>query len=143
MSTAPESTESPMKVLVYSDDANTRAQIRMAVGRRPAADVPRVEFVEIATQPAVVARLDEGDIDVLVVDAEAQPAGGLGVCRQAKDEVYDCPPVLAIIARRDDGWLATWSRADAVVSLPLDPMALATALAGLMRRRAESRLPAL
>ncbi|WP_242901889.1 hypothetical protein [Actinomadura terrae] len=143
MSTAPESTESPMKVLVYSDDANTRAQIRMAVGRRPAADVPRVEFVEIATQPAVVARLDEGDIDVLVVDGEAQPAGGLGVCRQAKDEVYDCPPVLAIIARRDDGWLATWSRADAVVSLPLDPMALATALAGLMRQRAESRLPAL
>ncbi len=140
MSTAPES---PMKVLVYSDDANTRAQIRLAVGRRPAADVPRVEFVELATQPAVVERLDEGGIDVLIVDGEAQPAGGLGVCRQAKDEVYDCPPVLAIIARRDDGWLATWSRADAVVSLPLDPMALANALAGLMRGRAENRLPAL
>ncbi|NED53008.1 response regulator transcription factor, partial [Micromonospora aurantiaca] len=121
MSTAPETT---MKVLVYSDDANTRAQIRMAVGRRPAADLPRVEFVEIATQPAVVARLDEGDIGVAIVDGEAQPAGGLGVCRQAKDEVYDCPPVLALIARRDDGWLATWSRADAVVSLPIDPMAL-------------------
>ncbi len=132
-----------MKVLVYSDDANTRAQIRLAVGRRPAADLPRVEFVEVATQPAVVKRLDEGDIDVLVVDGEAQPAGGLGVCRQAKDEVYDCPPVLAIIARRDDGWLATWSRADAVVGLPIDPMGLATAVAGLMRRRAENRLPAL
>ncbi|MFB4299426.1 hypothetical protein [Actinomadura sp. NTSP31] len=140
MSTAPES---PMKVLVYSDDANTRAQIRMAIGRRPAADLPQVEFVERATQPAVVARLDEGGIDVLVVDGEAQPAGGLGVCRQAKDEVYDCPPVLAIIGRRDDGWLATWSRADAVVSLPLDPMALAKELAGLMRRRMANRLPAL
>ncbi|QXJ25270.1 response regulator transcription factor [Actinomadura graeca] len=138
--TAPES---PMKVLVYSDDANTRAQIRMAIGRRPAADVPRVEFVERATQPAVVERLDEGGIDVLIVDGEAQPAGGLGVCRQAKDEVYDCPPVLAIIARRDDGWLATWSRADAVVGLPLDPMVLATTLAGLMRGRAGNRLPAL
>ncbi|MFI0487341.1 hypothetical protein [Actinomadura sp. 9N215] len=140
MSTAPEG---PMKVLVYSDDANTRAQIRMAIGRRPAADLPKVEFVEIATQPAVVARLDEGDIGVLVVDGEAQPAGGLGVCRQAKDEVYDCPPVLAIIGRRDDGWLATWSRADAVVSLPLDPMAVANALAGLMRKRLQNRLPAL
>lgn len=132
-----------MKVLVYSDDANTRAQIRMAIGRRPAADLPTVEYVEVATQPAVVARLDEGGIDVAVVDGEAQPAGGLGVCRQAKDEVYDCPPVLAIIARRDDGWLATWSRADAVVSLPLDPMALAVAVADLMRRRAGDRLPAL
>ncbi|NEA26100.1 response regulator transcription factor [Actinomadura bangladeshensis] len=140
MSTAPETT---MKVLVYSDDANTRAQIRMAVGRRPAADLPRVEFVEIATQPAVVARLDEGDIGVAIVDGEAQPAGGLGVCRQAKDEVYDCPPVLALIARRDDGWLATWSRADAVVSLPIDPMALADALAGLMRHRLENRFTTL
>lgn len=132
-----------MKVLVYSDDANTRAQIRMAIGRRPAADLPRVEFVEIATQPAVVARLDEGDIGVAIVDGEAQPAGGLGVCRQAKDEVYDCPPVLALIARRDDGWLATWSRADAVASLPIDPMALADALAGLMRHRIENRLTTL
>jgi DNA-binding response OmpR family regulator len=135
--------ESPMKVLVYSDDANTREQIRLAIGRRPAADLPKVEYVECATQPAVVERLDKGDIDVAVVDGEAQPAGGLGVCRQAKDEVYDCPPFLAIIARRDDGWLATWSRADAVVSLPLEPMALATAVADLMRWRADNRLPAL
>ncbi|RFU40242.1 DNA-binding response regulator [Actinomadura logoneensis] len=140
MSDAPEG---PMKVLVYSDDANTREQIRLAIGRRPAADLPAVEFVEIATQPAVVARLDKGDIDVVVVDGEAQPAGGLGVARQAKDEVYDCPPILAIIARRDDGWLATWSRADAVVGLPLDPMAVAKAVADLMRWRAENRLPAL
>lgn len=132
-----------MKVLVYSDDANTREQIRLAIGRRPAADLPAVEYVEIATQPAVVERLDRGDIDVVVVDGEARPAGGLGVARQAKDEVFDCPPILAIIARRDDGWLATWSRADAVVSLPLDPMAVAKAVADLMRWRADNRLPAL
>ncbi|TNY36220.1 response regulator transcription factor [Thermomonospora catenispora] len=133
--------EAPMKVLVYSDDADTRAQVRMAIGRRPAADLPPVEYVEVATHPAVVARLDAGDIDVAVVDAEAQPAGGLGVCRQAKDEVYDCPPFVAIIARRDDGWLATWSRADAVVSQPLDPMALAEAVADQLRRRRAARLP--
>ena len=132
-----------MKVLVYSDDANTRAKVRMAIGRRPAADLPKVEFVEIATPPAVVARLDEGDIGVAILDGEAQPAGGLGVCRQAKDEVYDCPPVLVLIARRDDGWLATWSRADAVASLPIDPMALAKALADLMRRRLDNRLTTL
>lgn len=138
MSTADDA----MKILVYSDDANTRAQVRLAIGRRPAAGLPRVEYVECATQPAVVARLDEGGIDVAILDGEAQPAGGMGICRQAKDEVYDCPPVLVMIARRDDGWLATWSRADAVVSLPLDPMALAGAVAGLMRRRRDS-LPVL
>lgn len=132
-----------MKVLVYSDDAATREQIMMAIGRRPAADLPKVEYVEIATQPAVVERLDEGGIDLAIVDGEAQPAGGLGVCRQAKDEVYDCPPFLAIIARRDDGWLATWSRADAVLSQPIDPMALANAVADLLRQRKASRLPVL
>lgn len=139
MSTA----DAPMKVLVFSDDARTRAQIRSAIGRRPAADLPGVEYVECATQPAVVERLDRGDIDVAVLDGEAQPAGGLGICRQAKDEVYDCPPVLVTIARRDDGWLATWSKADAVVAEPLDPMAVADAVAGLMRQRRAGRLPVL
>lgn len=138
MSTA----DAAMKVLVYSDDANTRAQVRLAIGRRPAAGLPRVEYVECATQPAVVQRLDEGGIDVAILDGEARPAGGLGICRQAKDEVYDCPPVLVMIARRDDGWLATWSRADAVVSRPLDPMALAKAVAELMRQRSAA-LPSL
>jgi hypothetical protein len=58
-----------------------------------------------------------------------------------KDEIYDCPPVLLIIARPDDGWLATWSRADAVVSHPIEPMHLAESLAGLMRHRAEVAVP--
>jgi DNA-binding response OmpR family regulator len=134
------STDGTATVLVFSDDANTRAQIRMAIGRRPAADLPRVEYVECATGPGVFEHLDRGGIDLVVLDAEAQPEGGLGIARQAKDEIYDCPPLLAIIARRDDGWLATWSRADAVVSQPLDPMALANAVAELMRRRAQQGL---
>ncbi len=128
-----------MRVLVYSDDAATREKVRLAIGRRPAADVPLVEIVECATQPAVVKHLDSGEIDVAVLDGEAAPAGGMGICRQAKDEVYDCPPICVLIARRDDRWLANWSRADAVVSQPLDPMALAEAVADLMRRRAASR----
>lgn len=133
------STDDSMKVLVYSDDAKVRSEVRLAVGRRPAADVPRVEFVECATEPAVFKRLEQGDIGVAVLDGEAQPAGGMGICRQAKDEIYDCPPVLLIIGRRDDGWLATWSRADAVITHPIDPVALAEALAELMRRRAGRR----
>lgn len=135
MSSADDTAADTLTVLVYSDDANTRAQIRLAIGRRPAADLPRVTYVECATGPAVFAHLDRGGIDLAVLDAEAQPEGGLGIARQAKDEIYDCPPLLAVIARRDDGWLATWSRADAVVSRPLDPMALARAVADLVRGR--------
>jgi hypothetical protein len=139
MSTA-DAAAPAVKVLVYSDDANTRAEIRLAVGRRPAADLPVVEFVECATEPAVFTLLDKGGIDVMILDGEARP-GGMGISRQAKDEIYQCPPALVIIARRDDGWLATWSRADAVVSLPLDPMAVAAATADLIRQRIARRLP--
>ncbi|MFH0244714.1 hypothetical protein ACGRHY_20370 [Streptomyces sp. HK10] len=121
-------------VLVYSDDANTREQVRLAAGRRPAADVPPVRYVECATLPAVLAALEEGGIDVCVLDGEAVPAGGMGVCRQIKDEIFDCPPVLLLIGRPQDAWLATWSRAEAAVAHPVDPVLLADALAGLLRR---------
>lgn len=124
-----------MRVLVYSDDAGTREKVRLAIGRRPAADVPLAEIVECATQPAVVKHLDSGEIDVAVLDGEAAPAGGMGICRQAKDEVHNCPPIVLLIARRDDRWLANWSGADAVVVQPLDPVVLAEAVADLMRRR--------
>ena len=126
-----------MKVVVYSHDADTRARVRLAVGRRPAPDVPEAEIIEVATHAALIRLLDAGGVDIMVLDGEAQPSGGMGVCRQAKDEIYNCPPVLLIIGRADDGWLATWSRADAVVSHPIDPAALAAALAGLMRQRSE------
>src|SRR5271165_4906577 len=125
-----------MKVVVYSHDADTRARIRLAIGRRPAPDVPEAEIVEVATEPMLFRLLHAGGIDVMVLDGEAQPAGGMGVCRQAKDEIHNCPLVLLIIGRPDDGWLATWSRADAVVSHPIDPVAVARELAGLMRQRA-------
>jgi DNA-binding response OmpR family regulator len=136
------STDDTMRVLVYSDDAATRDRVRQAIGRRPSADVPLVEIVECATQPKVVQWLDSGTIDVAVLDGETRPAGGMGVSRQAKDEVYDCPPICLIIARRDDRWLADWSRADAVVPQPIEPLVLADAVAGLMRRRSSSRLSA-
>ncbi|MDT0344674.1 DNA-binding transcriptional response regulator [Streptomyces litchfieldiae] len=125
-------------VLVYSDDVNTREQVRLAAGRRPADDVPAVEYVECATLPAVLMELEKGGIDVCVLDGEATPAGGMGVCRQIKDEIFECPPVLLLIARPQDAWLATWSRAEATVAHPVDPSDLATALASLLRRKLPS-----
>jgi DNA-binding response OmpR family regulator len=133
---APVDSIAAMKVVVFSHDADVRAQMRDAIGPRPAPDAPEAEIIEVATQPALFRLLDERGADVMVLDGEAQPSGGMGICRQAKDEIFDCPPVLLIIGRVDDGWLATWSRADAVVSHPIDPVALAEALAGLMRGRA-------
>ena len=128
------STSAPMTVLVYSDDVTTRDKVRLAVGRRPAADLPLVEWADVATEPAVIRRVDQGGIDLIVLDGEAVPAGGMGICRQLKDEIFECPPVLVLVGRPQDGWLATWSRAEAVVSHPLDPIQVADAIAGLMRQ---------
>ncbi|MDT0444086.1 MULTISPECIES: response regulator transcription factor [unclassified Streptomyces] len=125
-------------VLVYSDDTNTREQVRLAAGRQPAPDVPAVEYLECATLPAVLSALENGGIDVCILDGESAPAGGMGVCRQIKDEIFECPPVLVLIGRPQDAWLATWCRAEAAVAHPLDPSDLAAALAALLRDRLPS-----
>jgi DNA-binding response OmpR family regulator len=131
----PSADQRELSVLLYSDDADTRASVRLAVGRRPAADLPTVAWTECATPAAVIAEVDSGRFDVLVLDGEAVPAGGLGLCKQLKDEVFRCPPVLVLTGRPQDAWLAAWSRADAAVPHPLDPVAVAEAVAGLARRR--------
>ncbi|MFJ4683264.1 hypothetical protein [Streptomyces sp. NPDC088789] len=122
-------------VLVYSDDSHTREQVRLAAGRRPAPDVPPVSFVECATPAAVLSELDKGGIDVCVFDGESTPMGGMGLCRQIKDEIYECPPVLLLMGRPQDAWLATWSRAESAVTLPVEPVEFASALASLLRTR--------
>jgi DNA-binding response OmpR family regulator len=124
---------SSASVLLYSSNAGTRAQVRLAAGRRPASDVPPVTFVECATLPAVLSALDTGHIDACVLDGEAVPIGGMGVCRQIKNEVFRCPPVLLLIGRPQDAWLAAWSHADATITLPVEPVELAASLATLLR----------
>ena len=79
--------------------------------------------------------MDEGDVDLVVLDGEAWPTGGLGLAKQMKDELRDCPPVLVLIARRPDAWLATWSQADGVVPHPLDAPELIAVATDLLRRR--------
>lgn len=122
-------------VLVYSNSADIRAAVRTAVGRRPAPDIGRIEWVECATQAQVVDELDEGGIDLAVLDGEAQPTGGMGLARQFKFEIEACPPVIVLIARRQDGWLASWSLADAVINTPIDPVESAQVVAEQLRRR--------
>jgi CheY-like chemotaxis protein len=134
--------EPPVKVLVYSDDSTTREKVVLALGRRVAADLPPVETAEFATPAAVVAAVDGGGFDVLILDGEATPAGGMGICRQLKDEIYRCPPVLVLTGRPQDGWLATWSRAEAWTPHPIDPIALADSVAELLRARIAKRAAA-
>ncbi len=123
----------PLKVLVYSDDVNTRQQVILALGRRPHPDLPEVEYVEVATEPVVIHAMDVGGIALAILDGEAVPAGGMGIAKQLKDEIYRCPPVLVLTGRPQDAWLATWSRADGAVAHPLDPIELAQTVVTLLR----------
>jgi DNA-binding response OmpR family regulator len=118
-------------ILLYASDRLTRENVRLALGRKVARDL-EVRVVEVATQPAVLAAMDAGGVDLAILDGEAVP-GGMGLCRQLKDEIFDCPPVVVLTARRDDAWLATWSRADGVLAHPVDPMRLPDVVAGLLR----------
>jgi DNA-binding response OmpR family regulator len=135
------STPAEHTVLVFSDDPAVRERIRMAVGRRPASDVGAVRYVEASAGDEVVAAVDAGGVDLLLLDAEAQPTGGMGISRQLKNEIDDCPLICLVLARNDDRWLATWSQADATLSHPLDPLRAGEVVADLLRRRAGS-LPA-
>lgn len=123
------------RVLLYSDDRTVREQVRLTLGRSVAADLPDLDVFEVATQPAVLSAMDAGGYDLVILDAEATPSGGMGLCHQLKDEIADCPPVLLLVARVADAWLATWSRADGVTSYPVDPVRLPAAAAGLLRAR--------
>ena len=99
----------PLRVLVYSHDASIRAQV-------------------------VIRRVDEGGIDLVVLDGEATPVGGMGLAKQLRDEVDPCPPLLLLLGRPDDAWLASWSQADAAVALPVDPFRFAELVVALLRR---------
>lgn len=121
-------------ILVYASDRTVRENVRFTLGRRIAADLPGIRVLEVATQPAVLTAMDRGGVDLAILDGEAVP-GGMGLCRQLKDEVFPCPPIMVLTARRDDAWLATWSRADGVVPHPVDPIRLPEAVAALLRTR--------
>lgn len=122
-----------VRVLLHSDNITTRDSVRAAVGRRPARDVEIAGWRECATPEAVIEAVEAGGLDLLILDGEAAKLGGMGLCRQLKSEIHQCPPVLVLTGRPQDGWLATWSMADASVAHPLDPIVLADAVADLAR----------
>lgn len=132
---AVENAQRVLKVLVYSDDQTVRNSVRQALGRKPAEYISDVDIFEAATEPAVIKAIDSKAFDLLILDGEAVPAGGMGVARQLQDEVFNCPPILVIVGRPADQWLATWSGANAVISHPIDPRALVKAAVDLLESR--------
>jgi len=122
-------------VLLYSDDPEVRDRMRLAIGPRPAADLT-VRFVEADSYDQVIRVLDDSEVDLLVLDGEATPAGGIGIARQLQDEYLQAPPTCVVIARAADRWLAAFARVNATLTHPLDPVTTASTIARLLREGA-------
>jgi DNA-binding response OmpR family regulator len=130
-----------LNFVLYSDNSTTRSAIKSALGSKVSPELGEHEIREFATADALRLYVDgikpdsERPIDLFILDGEAAPEGGMGVARQLKDEVFNCPPVLLIVARKEDAWLAAWSRAEASVMHPIDPFTLANTVADLIRAK--------
>jgi hypothetical protein len=73
-----------MTVLVYSDDRNTREKVRLAVGRRPAPELHGSNTWSAPPSLLSSPGWTVAGIDVIVLDGEAVPAGGMGIARQTQ-----------------------------------------------------------
>jgi response regulator RpfG family c-di-GMP phosphodiesterase len=128
-------------IVLYSDDSTVREAVIGALGNRVAPDMAEHVIHEFATGPALRLFVDgkkvgsDSPIDLFILDGESVPEGGIGIARQLKDEVFNCPPVMVITGRKEDAWLAAWSRAEANVLHPVDPFTLSHTVADLLRAR--------
>jgi DNA-binding response OmpR family regulator len=127
-------------VLLYSDDPAVRDEIRRTIGTRPAADLA-IEFADASTWEECRRLLDTYEIDLMILDGEASPAGGLGIARQTKDEYAEPPPTCVVIARAADRWLAAFAQVDQTLTYPLDPVTTGQTIAGMLRARRNGAIP--
>ena len=124
-----------LRIALYSDDSSVRETVKKALGRRLASDLDENEITEFATGPALRMAVDGGkNFDLYILDGESVPEGGMGIAKQLKDEVFNCGVVVVLVGRASDAWLAGWSRAEGVVSHPLDPFTLAATVADIFRK---------
>ncbi|VEG26491.1 hypothetical protein [Actinomyces howellii] len=137
-----------IELLVFSDDSTVRNDVVDGVGRRPAKGLPLVSWTHAATAEGVRLAIKdraEAGLDpfaALVLDAEAKKLGGMGLAHELFTELDNRPPVVLLTARPQDHWLAAWSKAEVVVSRPLDPMSLQEAVAEALTSRPGTVVPA-
>lgn len=134
-----------MKVLLVSGSPTFTALVTTAM-----TDGDQVTYTEVRRPERALVVLDESvaeggePFEIVIADNDTQPAGGFYLAREMKARMrmgVDLPPVLLVIAREQDHYLARWSEADAWVLKPIDPFDLAEAVEALVERRPMPRLP--
>ncbi len=113
-----------VNILLYSDNSDFRRNVMNAVGIRPGKGMPKVNWVEAATEAGAVMKYKADDFDLLILDGETQKVGAMALLRRLDVEFDNVPPSITVIARQQDSWIANFSGTTKILNYPLDPIEL-------------------
>ncbi len=125
-----------MRILLVSPDPKSRELMRVAVGsieRRLGEPLSFLDAVD-GDVGARVGLLERPD--AVVADEIASRAGAFSLAKDLRGAVEPYEgPIVILLERRHDEWLARWSGADAWFVQPVDPFELADRLVELIGER--------
>ena len=117
-------------ILVASDAPTLRREIEAVISG------PDREVVSVVSGPQVISSVTENSPDLVIVDMQMGNMGGMAVTLELRlQESYDAldhVPVLMILDRRPDVFLARRSGAEGWLVKPLDPLRLRRAVNALL-----------
>jgi CheY-like chemotaxis protein len=117
-------------VLVASDAPTLRREVEAVISG------PEREVRSVTTGPEVIAFVTEESPDLVIVDMQMGNMGGMAVTLELRlQESYDALdhiPVLMLLDRRPDVFLARRSSAEGWLVKPIDPLRLRRAVSVLL-----------
>lgn len=117
-------------IVVASDAPSVRAEVISAISR------PDTTFVEVSSGYDVSPAVAEHHPDLVIVDLQMGNMGGMAVCLdlhlEASYENLPEVPVLMLLDRRADVFLARRSEVEGFVVKPLDPIRIRRAVRALL-----------
>ena len=117
-------------ILVASDAPSVRAEVTAI------AKTPDITIREARSGPEVMAEVADSLPDLVVVDLQMGNMGGMAVCLELRLAAtygsLEHVPVLMLLDRRPDVFLARRSGAEGWVVKPLDPIRLRRAVTALL-----------
>src|SRR3990170_7281658 len=124
-----------VRVLLVSPDVSARDLMRGAVGSLERRLGEPLSFLDAPDGEKGAALGLRERPDAVVAEEIASRAGGFSLARDLRgaSEPY-LGPIVLLLERRQDAWLARWSGADAWFVKPVDPFELADRLVELMSR---------
>jgi DNA-binding response OmpR family regulator len=118
-------------VLLASDLSSLRHELRTML------EGPDLFIEEAANGKDVIARVEEGGVDLVVLDLQIGSMGAMAICMELRNEesygAAEPVAVLMLLDRRPDVFLARRSGAEGFLVKPLDPQRVRAAVRALLR----------